>query len=82
MHSICCVSVPKTLRSDPLITNNSMLINLSLMGLRHVHFVIRNLVAVNKIKFENMLQKKINGIEYFSKILIQQEQEFLKVLQA
>ena len=36
----------------------------------------------DKIKFENLLQKKINGVEYFSKILIQQEHEFLKVLQA
>lgn len=36
----------------------------------------------DKIKFENMLQKKINAVEYFSKILIQHDQDFLKIQHA
>ena len=52
--------------------------------MRLIEAIQTNLKAIHaendKMKFENLLQKKINGVEYFSKILIQQEQDFTKIL--
>lgn len=34
------------------------------------------------MKFENMLEKKVNNVEYLGKMLIKQEKEFLSVLKS
>ena len=41
---------------------------------------IKQIGAENeKIKFEHLLEKKMNNVEYLGKMLIQQEKEFLAI---